>query len=152
MDLHPAEVVLSTFLVQPTDLRDFKSKLSFHLQDCSGKKIEVGICSRYVSVYRRTTRINGFSWCKIVRVFYKKRRFFIQLKRERYEQCDTIVGFRLADRRKAKALWKSCIEQHAFFRLGQSRPPSNVSRGVVPFLTKLLSIESCYTLSGGSSR
>ena len=52
-------------------------------QDGSGKKMTLGISHRCVSVYRRGQRVNGFSWCKIVRLFYKKKHFFTQLQRER---------------------------------------------------------------------
>lgn len=54
-------------------------------KDCEGKSILLGVSGRNLSVYRPSNyvRINSFAWCKILRVFYKKKRFFIQLQREK---------------------------------------------------------------------
>lgn len=44
------------------------------------------VTGRAVTVHRAgiaKTRINTFAWCRILRVFYKRKRFFIQLQREK---------------------------------------------------------------------
>lgn len=38
------------------------------------------------------------------------------------EQCDNLLGFNLSSYRACKALWKSCVEQHTFFRLETPKP------------------------------
>jgi len=117
------------------------------VKDCDGKMIDVGISSRNISIFRKNARINTFPWCSIVRVFYKKKKFFIQLQREKLDEHDTVVGFRLASRRATKLLWKSCIEQHSFFRLGHPLHSSQISKGTLPFFRKLLSVNSCYNIN-----
>lgn len=82
--------------------------VEFHrVWDSHGKNIELGVSGtafhmyahtqsmqsrrffckgRAVSVHRAglsKTRINTFAWCRILRVFYKRKQFFIQLQREK---------------------------------------------------------------------
>lgn len=56
------------------------------------------------------------------------------------------MGFALSSRRAAKRLWKNCIEQHSFFRLGRQVDPKQVTKGVWPVLRKLFKVKSCYTV------
>lgn len=51
-------------------------------QDYSGKDIFIGVTSIGIVVFQNNVRINTFSWTKIVKISFKKKRFFIQLKRE----------------------------------------------------------------------
>lgn len=66
---------------------------NFFSQDCEGKSILLGVSGKNMSVYRPSNhvRINSFAWCKILRVFYKKKRFFIQLQREKvFFRCKNV--------------------------------------------------------------
>ena len=51
-------------------------------------------------------------------------------RRSQFEEYDTVVGFRLVNKEAAKLLWTSCMEQHAFFRLGRAPPSEQVRRHI----------------------
>lgn len=41
-----------------------------------------------------------------------------------FEQYESTIGFKLANHRAAKKLWKSCVEHHTFFRLMTPEQPN----------------------------
>ncbi|KOB71849.1 Tyrosine-protein phosphatase non-receptor type 4, partial [Operophtera brumata] len=99
------------------------------LVDYHGKDILIGVTSIGLVVFQNNIRINTFSWGKIVKISFKKKRFFIQLKREASESYDTVLGFNMRTSRAAKALWRCSVERHGFFRLrGPRRRPRSSSR------------------------
>lgn len=92
--------------------------VDFHkATDSSGKEISLGVCAIGLLVYQNNVRINTFSWSKMVKVSFKRKEFFIQLRREPSESYDTLLGFGMGTHKNAKALWKACVEHHSFFRL-----------------------------------
>lgn len=92
--------------------------IDFHnATDSSGKEIMLGVASIGLLVYQHSIRKNTFSWSKMVKVSFKRKDFFIQLRREPSESYDTLLGFSMGSHRRAKALWKACVEHHSFFRL-----------------------------------
>ncbi len=40
-------------------------------------------------------KINTFSWSKIIKISFKRKQFFIQLRKESSESYDTLLGFNL---------------------------------------------------------
>ncbi|XP_036337770.1 tyrosine-protein phosphatase non-receptor type 4 isoform X1 [Rhagoletis pomonella] len=87
------------------------------LQDSNGKDLQLGVSAIGLLVFQNGLRINTFSWSKMVKVSFKRKDFFIQLRREPSESYDTLLGFGMISHKHAKALWKSCVEHHSFFRL-----------------------------------
>lgn len=85
--------------------------------DSGGKDISLGVTSLGLVVYQNAVRMNVFSWSKMVKISFKRKDFFIQLRREPSETYDTLLGFGMFSHKRAKALWKSCVEHHSFFRL-----------------------------------
>lgn len=100
----------------------------------------------------------------MVKISFKRKEFYIQLRKEpvsidnrspilytsdaeralhcwfwQSESYDTLLGFGMFSHKKAKALWKSCVEHHSFFRLER---PSQTPR----FLS--LSLGSRFYYSG----
>lgn len=70
-----------------------------------------------------------------------------------FEEYDTVVGFLLPTKRAAKRLWKNCIEQHSFFRLGcRQVDPKQITKGVWPVFRKLFTVQSCYNVREPSTR
>ncbi|XP_035440035.2 tyrosine-protein phosphatase non-receptor type 4 [Spodoptera frugiperda] len=90
-------------------------------KDYNGKDIFIGVTSIGIVVFQNNIRVNTFSWSKIVKISFKKKQFFIQLKREPSESYDTVLGFNMRSSRAAKALWRCSVERHGFFRLRAPR-------------------------------
>lgn len=90
---------------------------SHRATDSAGKELSLGVSSIGLLVYQNGIRINTFSWSKMVKVSFKRKDFFIQLRREPSESYDTLLGFNMGAHRNAKSLWKACVEHHSFFRL-----------------------------------
>ncbi|KAI5646606.1 protein-tyrosine phosphatase domain-containing protein [Phthorimaea operculella] len=90
-------------------------------KDYNGKDISIGVTSIGIVVFQNNIRVNTFSWSKIVKISFKKKQFFIQLKREPSESYDTVLGFNMRSGRAAKALWRCSVERHGFFRLRAPR-------------------------------
>uniref|UniRef100_A0A0C9QHK5 protein-tyrosine-phosphatase n=1 Tax=Fopius arisanus TaxID=64838 RepID=A0A0C9QHK5_9HYME len=86
-------------------------------KDSTNKEIQLGVTSIGLVVFQNNTRINIFSWSKIVKISFKRKQFFIQLRREQSESYDTLLGFNMQTYRSSKNLWKACVEHHTFFRL-----------------------------------
>lgn len=78
------------------------------------------VYSRSLLLYR--LRINRFAWPKILKISYKRHHFYIKIRPGEFEQYESTIGFKLANHRAAKKLWKSCVEHHTFFRLMTPEP------------------------------
>ncbi|TRY74737.1 hypothetical protein TCAL_07031 [Tigriopus californicus] len=126
---------ISRFLKYATRL-DMYGIAIHHGKDSSGKDIQLGVTSMGLVVFQNQVKINTFSWSKIVKISFKRKQFFIQLKRELSEDYDTLLGFNLASYRSCKNLWKSAVEHHAFFRLSSANySPKQPKRAIFPSLS-----------------
>ncbi|XP_027001240.2 tyrosine-protein phosphatase non-receptor type 4 isoform X2 [Tachysurus fulvidraco] len=104
--------------------------------------IFMGVMSSGVGVYKNRVRINYFPWLKIVKISFKCKQFFIQLRKEANETRETLLGFNMVNYRSCKNLWKTCVEHHTFFRLDQPVPPQK------NFFTHYFSLGSKFRYSG----
>ncbi|XP_065167109.1 protein 4.1 homolog isoform X2 [Atheta coriaria] len=86
-------------------------------KDSEGVDIMLGVCASGLLVYRDRLRINRFAWPKILKISYKRYNFYIKIRPGEFEQFESTIGFKLANHRAAKKLWKTCVEHHTFFRL-----------------------------------
>ena len=68
-------------------------------KDSHGRAIQLGVTCIGLVVFQNMVKINTFSWSKIVKISFKRKQFFIQLRREIYESYDTLLGFNLASYR-----------------------------------------------------
>jgi len=115
----PAEAELN-FLEHAKRLEMFG--ISLHPgKDSNGRDIQLGVTSIGLVVFQNNLKINTFSWSKIVKISFKRKQFFIQLRKELTESYDTLLGFNLSSYRSCKNLWKSAVEHHSFFRLQSPR-------------------------------
>ncbi|XP_076359400.1 protein tyrosine phosphatase Meg isoform X1 [Tachypleus tridentatus] len=93
------------------------------VRDSTNAEIQLGVTSVGLVVFQNNIKINTFSWAKIVKISFKRKQFFIQLRKEGMENYDSLIGFNLLSYRSCKNLWKSCVEYHTFFRLHTPRAP-----------------------------
>uniref|UniRef100_A0AAY5ELR3 Tyrosine-protein phosphatase n=1 Tax=Electrophorus electricus TaxID=8005 RepID=A0AAY5ELR3_ELEEL len=94
-----------------------------YARDQSNTEILIGVMSAGIGIYKNRVRINYFPWLKIVKISFKCKQFFIQLRREVNETRETLLGFNMVNYRACKNLWKTCVEHHTFFRLDRPVPP-----------------------------
>lgn len=87
---------------------------------------------KFIYYHSRRLRINRFAWPKILKISYKRHNFYIKIRPGEFEQYESTIGFKLADHRSAKKLWKACVEHHTFFRL--MTPENNEKSGLFPKL------------------
>uniref|UniRef100_A0A671SUK8 Tyrosine-protein phosphatase n=1 Tax=Sinocyclocheilus anshuiensis TaxID=1608454 RepID=A0A671SUK8_9TELE len=93
-----------------------------YARDQSNTEIFIGVMSAGIAIYKNRVRINYFPWLKIVKISFKCKQFFIQLRKEAHETRDTLLGFNMVNYRACKNLWKACVELHTFFRLDRPVP------------------------------
>ncbi|KAM3931275.1 band 4.1-like protein 2 isoform 11-T13 [Leptodactylus fuscus] len=94
-----------------------------HAKDSEAVDIMLGVCSNGLLIYKDRLRINRFAWPKILKISYKRNKFFIKVRPGELEQFESTIGFKLANHRAAKRLWKVCVEHHTFYRLSSPEQP-----------------------------
>ncbi|XP_058616491.1 tyrosine-protein phosphatase non-receptor type 4b isoform X1 [Onychostoma macrolepis] len=94
-----------------------------YARDHCNTDIYIGVLSAGISVYKDRVRVNHFPWLKIVKISFKSKQFFIQLRKELTENRESLLGFNMMNYRACKNLWKACVEHHTFFRLERPVPP-----------------------------
>ncbi|XP_048873028.1 tyrosine-protein phosphatase non-receptor type 4-like isoform X3 [Brienomyrus brachyistius] len=92
-------------------------------KDQSNTEIQIGVMSSGIVIYKNRVRINCFAWLKIVKISFKCKQFFIQLRKESNETRETLLAFNMVSYRACKNLWKTCVEYHTFFRLDRPVSP-----------------------------
>ncbi|XP_063115004.1 tyrosine-protein phosphatase non-receptor type 4 isoform X3 [Cavia porcellus] len=98
--------------------------VEFHYaRDQSNNEITIGVMSGGILIYNNRLRMNTFPWLKIIKISFKCKQFFIQLRKELHESRETLLGFNMVNYRACKNLWKACVEHHTFFRLDRPLPP-----------------------------
>lgn len=93
-------------------------------KDSAGIEILMGVCASGLLVYRDRLRINRFAWPKILKISYKRNNFYIRIRPGDFDHYESTIGFKLANLKAAKRLWKTCVEHHTFFRLMSPEEPS----------------------------
>ncbi|XP_072274034.1 tyrosine-protein phosphatase non-receptor type 4 isoform X1 [Pyxicephalus adspersus] len=119
--LTPAEAEFS-YLNTARTLELYGVELHY-ARDQSNNEILIGVMSGGIVIYKNRVRINTFPWLKIVKISFKCKQFFIQLRKELNEYRETVLGFNMVNYRACKNVWKTCVEHHTFFRLDSPLPP-----------------------------
>ncbi|KAG8198631.1 hypothetical protein JTE90_026528 [Oedothorax gibbosus] len=88
-------------------------------KDSEGVPLNLAAAHMGVLVFQNYTKINTFSWAKIRKISFKRRKFFIKLHPEGYGYYKDTVDFVFESRNECKNFWKKCIENHAFFRCSE---------------------------------
>ncbi|XP_075685177.1 tyrosine-protein phosphatase non-receptor type 4 isoform X2 [Rhinoderma darwinii] len=94
-----------------------------YARDQSNNEILIGVMSGGIVIFKNRLRINTFPWLKIVKISFKCKQFFVQLRKELNDYRETVLGFNMVNYRACKNVWKTCVEHHTFFRLDSPLPP-----------------------------
>ncbi|CAF3306701.1 unnamed protein product [Rotaria socialis] len=78
--------------------------------------LNLSVAHMGILVFQNITKINTFSWAKIRKLNFKRKKFLIKLQPEGYGYYKDTVEFYFDTRDECKNFWKKCIEYHAFFR------------------------------------
>jgi tyrosine-protein phosphatase non-receptor type 4 len=91
-----------------------------YARDQDDAELYLGVTAVGVVVFANKQKINTFSWPKIRKISFKKKRFFIQIKHEDDSWFSDVIEFNLQTTKSCKALWKTSVEHHSFFRLSEA--------------------------------
>ncbi|ELU11305.1 hypothetical protein CAPTEDRAFT_179012 [Capitella teleta] len=100
-------------------------------KDHEGVALHLAVAHMGVLVFQSYTKINTFSWAKVRKLSFKRKKFLIKLHPEGYGYYKDTVEFYFDSRNESKNFWKKCIEHHAFFRCHSVKKlPRNKTRVV----------------------
>uniref|UniRef100_A0A1B6G4V9 Moesin/ezrin/radixin homolog 1 n=2 Tax=Proconiini TaxID=565685 RepID=A0A1B6G4V9_9HEMI len=85
-------------------------------KDHEGVPLNLSVAHMGIVVFQNYTKINTFSWAKIRKISFKRKRFLIKLHPEGYGYYKDTVEFFFEGRNECKNFWKKCVENHGFFR------------------------------------
>ncbi|XP_059620168.1 FERM, ARHGEF and pleckstrin domain-containing protein 2 isoform X2 [Phlebotomus argentipes] len=85
-------------------------------KDIEGVPLNLSVAHMGIAVFQGITRINTFSWAKIRKISFKRKRFLVKLHPEGYGYYKDTVEFFFEGRNECKNFWKKCVENHGFFR------------------------------------
>ncbi|XP_076375125.1 uncharacterized protein LOC117229909 isoform X7 [Megalopta genalis] len=114
-------------------------------KDHEGVPLNLAVAHMGIVVYQHFSKINTFSWAKIRKISFKRKRFLIKLHPEGYGYYKDTVEFFFEGRNECKNFWKKCVENHGFFRC-------SVVKRVVRQKTRVLSRGSSFRYSGKTQK
>nr|CAB3265282.1 PTP tyrosine phosphatase [Phallusia mammillata] len=91
-----------------------------HAKDNDEEDLDVGVTSFGVVLYQNGFRKDEFRWSSIVKISFKRKQFYIQLKSDGKRdlgQFEPVFSFHMDSYRACKRLWRSCVDFHSFYRL-----------------------------------
>ncbi|XP_075777721.1 tyrosine-protein phosphatase non-receptor type 3 isoform X2 [Pelodiscus sinensis] len=91
-------------------------------RDLHNLDLMIGIASGGIAVYRKFICTSFYPWVNILKISFKRKKFFIQQRQKHNESREHIVAFNMLNYRACKNLWKSCVEHHTFFQTQKSLP------------------------------
>ncbi|XP_018416168.1 PREDICTED: tyrosine-protein phosphatase non-receptor type 3 [Nanorana parkeri] len=91
-------------------------------RDLHNLDLFIGVASGGIAIYRKQICTSFYPWVNILKISFKRKKFFIQ-QRQKHNECrDQMVAFNMLNYRACKNLWKSCVEHHTFFQTRRSLP------------------------------
>jgi hypothetical protein len=98
-------------------------------RDHEGVQLNLAVAHMGILVFQNFTKINTFSWAKIRKLSFKRKKFLVKLHPENYGFYKDTVEFYFENRDDSKNFWKECIEHHSFFRcISTQRMPRQKSK------------------------
>uniref|UniRef100_A0A0K8SYT0 Moesin/ezrin/radixin homolog 1 n=1 Tax=Lygus hesperus TaxID=30085 RepID=A0A0K8SYT0_LYGHE len=114
-------------------------------KDHEGVPLNLAVAHMGISVFQSYAKIYTFSWAKVRKISFKRKRFLIKLHPDGYGYYKDVVEFFFESRNECKNLWKKCVENHGFFRC-------NVVKRVPRQRTRVLSRGSSFRYSGKTQK
>ncbi|XP_022095057.1 COPII coat assembly protein sec16-like isoform X2 [Acanthaster planci] len=114
-------------------------------RDYENVQLHLAVSHQGVLVFHNNSRINTFSWAKIRKLSFKRKRFLVKLHPEGFGYPRSTVEFMMTSRNDCKRFWKCCVEHHTFFRLTQPKHGRRPRR-------RLLSRGSTFRYSGRTQK
>ncbi|XP_039296000.1 FERM, ARHGEF and pleckstrin domain-containing protein 1 [Nilaparvata lugens] len=114
-------------------------------KDHEGVPLNLSVAHMGIVVFQNYTKINTFSWAKIRKISFKRKRFLIKLHPEGYGYYKDTVEFFFEGRNECKNFWKKCVENHGFFRC-------SIVKKVPRQRTRVLSRGSSFRYSGKTQK
>uniref|UniRef100_A0A3Q2YP71 protein-tyrosine-phosphatase n=1 Tax=Hippocampus comes TaxID=109280 RepID=A0A3Q2YP71_HIPCM len=81
--------------------------------DTNNASLMVGLASSGVAIFCNMICSSFFPWGNIIKISFKRKRFFMHLKRKHTQDCE--VSLVLLCAKSCKNLWRSCVDHHSFF-------------------------------------
>lgn len=97
------------------------------------------------SVFHQLSCVSIFSWAKIRKLSFKRKRLMIKLHPECYQYYKGTIEFIFENRDACKNFWKKTVEHHAFFRCIEVLEPKKKE-------SKLLSRGSSFRYHGRTQK
>ncbi|XP_043118008.1 tyrosine-protein phosphatase non-receptor type 3 isoform X2 [Puntigrus tetrazona] len=107
-----------------------------HAQDVNNPALWVGITSGGVALFCHLICSSFFPWINIIKISFKRKRFFVHLRRKHGELGHHMVSLSMPNSRACKNLWKSCVDHHTFYNRKPSNSASKLSS--IPLYRKLI--------------
>lgn len=86
--------------------------------DSDDSRLDIGVDGSGILITQNGFKAKEFKWPTIVKISFKRKQFFIQLKPQlcRSEPANLITTFHMDNYRACKRLWKCCVDFHSFYR------------------------------------
>jgi FERM/RhoGEF/pleckstrin domain protein 2 len=98
-------------------------------KDHESVQLNLAVAHMGILVFQNYTKINTFSWAKIRKLSFRRKKFLVKLHPENYGFYKDTVEFYFENRDESKNFWKKCIENHSFFRcISTQRMPRQKSK------------------------
>ncbi|XP_066157423.1 FERM, ARHGEF and pleckstrin domain-containing protein 1 isoform X3 [Euwallacea fornicatus] len=114
-------------------------------KDHENVALNLAVAHMGILVFQNYTKINTFSWAKIRKISFKRKKFLIKLHPEGYNYYKDTVEFFFEGRNECKNFWKKCVENHGFFRCSSVK-------SVPRQKTRVLSRGSSFRYSGKTQK
>ncbi|XP_025830039.1 FERM, ARHGEF and pleckstrin domain-containing protein 2 isoform X1 [Agrilus planipennis] len=114
-------------------------------KDQENVPLNLAVAHMGIIVFQHYTKINTFSWAKIRKISFKRKKFLIKLHPEGYGYYKDTVEFFFESRNECKNFWKKCVENHGFFRCSSVKT-------VPRHKTRVLSRGSSFRYSGKTQK
>ncbi|CAN9514236.1 unnamed protein product [Ophioblennius macclurei] len=106
--------------------------------DANNAPLRVGLASSGVAIFCNMICSSFFPWGNIIKISFKRKRFFVHLKRKHGETQDCEVSLLLPCPKSCKNLWRSCIDHHSFFCANQTPRTPKQSTSSIHSYRKLI--------------